>query len=134
MNHAHFGISVQNLDQSIQWYKDVFGFEVLKTFEKPEMEIKGAAIKCGSCELELLEPYNPKVTELTAPEVIPGLRKVGANHFAVSVDDVIACYKDLGDKKVELVGELQNNRFFFARDLDGTLIEIKQAAAPNPMG
>ena len=128
MNHAHFGISVQNLDRAIQWYKDVFGFEVLKTFEKPEMEIKGAAIKCGTCELELLEPYNPKIPEPTEGQVIPGLRNVGANHFAVTVEDVVACFKDLSDKKVELVGELQNNRFFFARDLDGTLIEIKQAS------
>lgn len=43
----HFGISVTDIEESIRWYRDVFGFEVVKQFEKPDLQIKGAVMKKG---------------------------------------------------------------------------------------
>ncbi len=46
-------------------------------------------------------------------------------HRGISAEDVNAFYSELKSKKVELVTELMEQRFFFCKDPDGTLIEVR---------
>jgi catechol 2,3-dioxygenase-like lactoylglutathione lyase family enzyme len=121
----HFGISVVDIDRSVRWYRDVFGFQVVKQFEKPDLQIKGATMKRGDFSLEILQPYLPKALPAEDNSLVVLLRRIGANHFAVGADDVNAFYNELKSKKVELVTELMEQRFFFCKDPDGTLIEVR---------
>lgn len=121
----HVGISVSDLDRSVAWYVSHFGFEETKRFEKPELEIKGAALALGDCGLEILAPYAPVSATKTDDTLVHALRATGANHMALAVDDVAACYRKFVAEGVEMISELLDGRFFFCRDPDGTVLEIK---------
>ena len=127
LKFVHTGISVTDLERSIAWYKDIFGFEEVKRFEKPDLEIKGAALKRGDCVLEILEPYKPQTISNSEKTIAGVLQKIGANHFAISVEDVQSFYSELKSKNVDLVSEIKGNKFFFCRDPDGTVIEVRQS-------
>ena len=60
LKFEHVGISTRNLDRAVAWYRDVFGFEEVRRYEKADLEIKGALLKSGDCCLEILEPYTPE--------------------------------------------------------------------------
>ena len=123
---AHFGISVKDIDRAVEWYRDNFGFEEEKRFEKPDLEIKGAVMTLGSITLEILAPYTPQTAGVKDDSLVAGLRRIGANHFALCVDDIASFYRELKDNKVQLVTDIIDNRLFFCKDPDDTLIEIKQ--------
>ncbi len=122
----HFGISVRDIDKTIEWYKKNFGFELTREFEKPDLEIRGALMKLGDFTLEILQPYFPEPFTAKDNSLITLLQKMGANHFAFSVNDIESTYRKLKENKVELVTELINKKMFFCKDPDGTLIEIRQ--------
>ncbi len=128
MNRArleHLGISVTDIESAIGWYRDVFGLEVVKRFEKPGLQIKGAAMMKGDLYIEILEPYEVNKSFAADDTLVGLLRKIGANHFAVTVEDPESFYRELKSKGVDLVTEIMDRRFFFCRDPDGTLIEIR---------
>ncbi len=122
----HIGLSVSDLEASIAWYQVCFGFEVIKRFEKEEMEIKGALIRSGNCQIELLEPQKKDLAVNDRSTLAHALRRTGSNHFAISVESVSACFETMKSTEVELVTELIENRFYFCCDRDGTLIEVRQ--------
>ncbi len=122
----HFGISVRDIEKSIKWYKENFGFELARKFDKPDLEITGATIKLGDIILEILQPYSPKTFTAKDNSLITLLQKLGANHFALSVGDITSVYQKLKRNKVKFVTELIDNKMFFCRDPDDTLIEIRQ--------
>jgi catechol 2,3-dioxygenase-like lactoylglutathione lyase family enzyme len=78
----HFGISVLDIQRSVRWYQDIFGFQVVKEFEKPELQIKGAVMKRGDLSLEILQPYSPKELPAEDSSLVALLQRIGANHFA----------------------------------------------------
>jgi methylmalonyl-CoA/ethylmalonyl-CoA epimerase len=127
MEIAHFGISVRDLERSVAWYRDVFGFEEVKRFEKPEFEIKAVVVKRGNVSLEILQPGKPQAAPESGNDLAAQLRTVGANHFAVNVDDVKSLYHTLKAKNACLVTGLIDQRLFFCKDPDGSLIEVRQA-------
>ncbi len=122
----HFGISVRDIENSIKWYKENFGFELTREFDKPDLEITGATIKLGDIILEILQPYSPKTFTTKDNSLITLLQKLGANHFALSVGDITSVYQKLKRNKVKFVTELIDNKMFFCQDPDDTLIEIRQ--------
>lgn len=124
----HIGLSVSDLEASISWYQGFFDFEVLKRFEKEGMEIKGALIRSGNCQIELLEPHHKDLAVNDRSTLVHALRRTGSNHFAISVESVASCFESMKSKDVELVTELIENRFYFCCDRDGTLIEVRQIA------
>jgi catechol 2,3-dioxygenase-like lactoylglutathione lyase family enzyme len=122
----HFGISVVDIHRSVRWYQGIFGFKVVKQFEKPELQIKGVVMKRGDLSLEILQPYSPKELPAEDDSLVALLQRIGANHFAISAEDVKSLYNELKSQKAELVTELIEQRFFFCKDPDGTLIEVTQ--------
>ena len=54
MDLAHIAISTVDLNNSVKWYGDFFGFKEIKRFEKQEFEIKGATISDGQIMIEVL--------------------------------------------------------------------------------
>lgn len=126
MNLAHIGISVSDLDSIIKWYKEIFGFEEVKRFEKEIYEIKGAIISNGEMVIELLMPYQLIKKDKPPLSLVEVLRAQGLNHISINVEDVKLYYKKLISQKATLITELIDDRFFFCCDPDNTLIEIRQ--------
>ena len=122
----HAGVTVSDLDEAVAWYAASFGFEETRRFEKAELQIKGATLQLGDGVLELLEPYDPESDPRAGGSLEALLARVGANHFALNVDDVSVAYEKLRGERAELVTELLEEKFFFCRDPFGTLIEVRQ--------
>lgn len=57
--------TVADLDQSITWYKNIFGFELISrvTFSIPSGSAETAIIRSGELRLELLQVENAKRIE-----------------------------------------------------------------------
>jgi len=126
MTFAHIGLTVKDLDVSINWYSLIFGFKEVKRFEKKELEIKGALIANGDMNIELLMPNKLIKNTIEISGLTEALRYQGLNHFALFVDDVKTLFDKMKSEKKSLLTELIDKRFFFCIDPDGTKIEVKQ--------
>ncbi|MBN8219171.1 MAG: VOC family protein [Spirochaetes bacterium] len=123
---AHFGICVRDLDATVKWYRKHLGFTEVKRFERAELEIQGALLSLPGGFIEVLSPLHPAMAAREGL-LVHQLQKLGANHFAVAVDDVKAAFRRMKALPLPYQSELVDGRFFFCKDPEGTLIEIKQA-------
>jgi methylmalonyl-CoA/ethylmalonyl-CoA epimerase len=123
---VHCAISVSDLDRSTEWYHTHFGFIEKRRSEKEGLHIRSAILTAASGTLEVIEPARPYPPEKSTGVLIDELRNIGVNHVAIGVEDIHACYRDLQDCNTEMVTELLDERLFFCKDPDGTLIEVKR--------
>jgi len=122
----HTSISVTDINKTIEWYKINFEFELIREFEKPDLEVKGAVLKLGDFILEVLQSYSPEAHIPAGNSLISHFRQIGVNHIAVSVSNINEIYQKFKNNKIELVGELIGNKTFFCKDPDGILIEVRE--------
>jgi catechol 2,3-dioxygenase-like lactoylglutathione lyase family enzyme len=123
---AHVGISVSDIERAMDWYRDNFGFTLVKQFEKPQLQIKGAVMVQGDCTLEILQPDKGEKAATSHDSLTGELGRIGANHLAITVDNIKALYEKIQAGNNHLVTDLWDQRLFFCKDPDGTLIEVKQ--------
>jgi catechol 2,3-dioxygenase-like lactoylglutathione lyase family enzyme len=141
----HTGITVSNLERSLEFWRDVLGFEFShsahQTGERPEQitGVKGAELKLAVLitpsghKIELLEYFAP------ADRQRVNLRPcdVGHVHVALTVDDLDAVLKKIAESGWKAAGEPQTlkqgpntgKRVVYVRDPDGTTIEFMQMPA-----
>jgi catechol 2,3-dioxygenase-like lactoylglutathione lyase family enzyme len=141
----HKGITVSNLERSIDFYHDVLGLEFATepspVFSGDELSrglgVPGATLrlvmfKAGDASLELLEyctPPSPVDTPLPQSAL-------GAQHVAFLVDDINAAVKELEAKGVEFYspvnvvddGLLAGWRWVYFSDPDGITLELVEVA------
>lgn len=122
----HFAISVANLERSVAWYKKYFGFEEVRRFEKPEFEMKAAILKLEAFVLEIIQPTHPLIKPQEKKTLLAHLQKLGVHHFSLTVNNAAEAFDSLANSNADMVTELMEGRYFFCKDPDGTLIEIKQ--------
>lgn len=121
----HIGITVDDLEVTVAWYEAQFGFTVVKRFEKPSLQIIGALLKLHDSFLEILEHKGMVQEESVLSSLIADLTKKGNYHFAFSVDDIYSSYERLKADGAELLTEIMESRYFFCRDREGRLLEIR---------
>jgi len=143
----HTGITVSNLERSLEFWQNVLGFEFShrahQTGERVEQitGVKGAELKLavvkapGGHKIELLEylaPVDRKNVDLRPCDV-------GSVHVALTVDDLDAVLEKIaasgwkaGRKPQTLTtGPNAGKRVMYVRDLDGTTIEFMQPPAQS---
>lgn len=122
----HGGVSVPNLEQAIDWYHDVLGFDVEKRFEIAAAGAKVAMIRKGNLRFELFEVENAE--PLPDDRRIPNrdLQTHGNKHLAFRVDDGEAFLRHMNEKgaDIALVVRESFGMGFFVRDCAGNLIEF----------
>jgi lactoylglutathione lyase len=112
----HIGIYVKDLEKSLAFYEDLFGFKEVKSFTSGEAKI--AMIDIGGGVLELVQrPGSP-----TAPPV------GNWSHTAIhdpNFDETINKIEKMGlaTRKITIPN---GNRLCFFSDLDGHVIEIME--------
>lgn len=109
----HINMQVRDLEQSIRFWHDLFGFELLEAMP----EHNGAIIGCPHALLAL---YENKDLDLTIPQ--------GFSHFGFHIDnfdEVLAACQALGIK-VEYDGEVQwpKSKSIYLSDPNGYEIEL----------
>jgi len=121
----HTGITVSDIEHSIAFYKDNFGFEELIKKDKPQLELKLASLKLNSSYLELIQPYKTEIKpKIKKNQSLKDLLKNSTSHIAFSIDDLHLAYKALEQNNISLTEF--NEKFFFCQDPDGFLIEVRK--------
>ena len=138
----HTGITVENLERSLAFWRDMLGFELSHTAHQTGelakeitgvagAEIKLAVVKTpGSHKIELLEYLAPPDRKQVALRPCD----VGSVHVALLVDDLDAVlerisasdWKAAGKPQTLTSGPNKGKRVIYVRDPDGTTIEFMQ--------
>jgi len=118
----HFTVTVTDMEQSVKFYRDTLGLEVLGKLVKENGIF--VYLKLGEGMLELFEfdkkgePYKQK-----------DLEDIGIQHLGMTVDDVDEVTEELKAKDVNFLVEPQSVdgvRLAFFEDPDGINIEIME--------
>jgi len=143
----HVGVTVQDLDRSLKFYRDGLGLEVLRRRDhfraehvqrlvglpNAELSVAMLAIPHGG-KLELVQYHEPAgATVLMAPCDRGGL------HFALVVDDIFSLKLRLEEDGTHFFSEPQcapsgpteGSYFVYCRDPDGAIVELIQLATPH---
>ena len=133
----HVGLTVKDLQRSLDFYRDVAGMAAGEIFDghspefdrltnNPGARLRGVHLKTGQFMLQLLEYKAGGGTTLDLHH-----NNVGSPHFCFYVPDVEAKYAELqrrGDVKITsgIVPIAPNMRSFYTEDPDGVPVEFLQ--------
>ena len=122
----HFAISVADLEETIKWYSDIFGFTVVNRSEIPGAGIRVAHMQGTGFLLEVFEA--PGSAPLPEDRKVPNrdLMTQGNKHMSFGVPDGRKAKEELEALGVEvaMVAEVDDTYGVFIRDNTGNLIEI----------
>ena len=132
----HYGITVSDIDRTLQFYRDVLDLDVLAEFSVGgEAFASGVDVPAASAEFVHLDGGDARI-ELVSYDPggdsrpRPSLNEPGAAHLGLSVDDLDSVYANLPDG-VETLSEPQTTesgtRILFVRDPEGNLVELLEA-------
>ena len=101
MKIEHIGVATYSLEDSLKFWRDALGLEVIHTEVVEEQGVRVAMLPLGEPRIELLEP-----TREDSP-VAKFLEKRGAgiHHVAVRVGDIRATLAQLKEKGARLIDE-----------------------------
>ncbi len=125
----HIGIAVENLEQSMAFYRDVLGLELHGTETVEEQKVKVAFFPVGDTEIELLESTDPEgpIAKFIAA------KGQGVQHLAFRVKDIEKTLADLKARGVRLIDEKPRYgaggakiAFLHPKATNGVLVELCQ--------
>ena len=125
----HTGISVYNMEESLEWYKKNLGFELVKDDGYcPPLKAKICFVEKDGYQIELFEYDEPK--KIPEDRLMPNtdLQTVGTKHVAFATDDMDALKAGFVENGVDIAHEVRmgNDAVMFVRDCNGVLIEFIQ--------
>ena len=123
MNYLHTMVRVTNLDESLRFYRDALGLELLKQREVPQGRFTLVFLSAPGDHAAQVE-----LTWNWDPEVYAGGRNFG--HLAYAVDDIYASCQRLIDHGVTISRPPRDGRMAFVRSPDQVSIELLQAGEP----
>jgi len=122
----HFAISVADMEESIQWYNQNFGFTIIDRSEIPGTGVKVAHMQGVNFILEIFCAKNSN--PLPEDRKVPNLDFLtqGNKHIAFGVRDGRKTKKEIEAMGIDiaLIAEVDGTYGIFIRDNTGNLIEI----------
>jgi methylmalonyl-CoA/ethylmalonyl-CoA epimerase len=122
----HVGISVADMDESIEWYKTMLGFELEERVYVDLIPATVAMLRNDQFLIELfaLEDAKPLPEERRIPN--QDIRTHGTKHICYAVEDVSEMVESIRAKGGDIVFEnvVNNTPMAFIRDNTGNLIEF----------
>ena len=127
----HQGISVPDMDASIAWYQEVFGFEVVKDDVVPPLNSRIVFVEKDGFQLELFQYLGEDGKPLPPERKLPNedLKTCGTKHVAYGVENMAALMAHLQEKQVDVVMgpfPMAGDLVCFIRDNSGVLLELIQ--------
>jgi len=131
----HVAVLVENLDQSLTFWKDQLGLNLDHVETVSSMEVKIAFLPLGESEIELVQP----TTEDSGLAKFLKKRGPGLHHICIEVEDISAKLADLREKNVHLIDQepvtMDDGRklaFLHPKSAGGVLIELYELPGERP--
>jgi methylmalonyl-CoA/ethylmalonyl-CoA epimerase len=126
----HLGVSVTNLETSIEWYSKNLGFTLTKQVDLAE-NLRIAILEYEGFGVELIELKDSRKNALAGKEILTQHSTQGIVHFAFEVANVDATATVLRESGVAFACEPTSLpelsvRYFHIYDCDGNLLEFGQ--------
>jgi methylmalonyl-CoA/ethylmalonyl-CoA epimerase len=125
----HIGIAVENINDYINFYKDVLGLRFEGEETVIDQKVKVAFLTIGETRIELLEPT---ADDSPVRKFIES-KGTGVHHLAFDVDDIEADLERLKKAGVRLVDEKPRSgahgtkiAFIHPKEAKGVLVELTQ--------
>ena len=130
---AHVGIAVRSLEVAVPLWVRAFGFHHSETVEFESMRLRIAFLRCGSSELELLEP-----TEADSPVGrFLDKRGEGIHHLSFHVPNLERALEQAAAAGLQLIDRTPREgshdtkiAFPSPRTLNGVLVELCERREP----
>lgn len=129
MRLDHIAVAVNNLDESLRFYKEVLGLECITVETVEEQGVKVAKLELGSTHIELLEPLGPD----TPVGKYLAKRGPGLHHICVYIDNIekeLDKLKNAGVKLIDDKPKIGADGAFIAfvhpQATGGVLLELSQ--------
>jgi catechol 2,3-dioxygenase-like lactoylglutathione lyase family enzyme len=135
----HIGIPVRNLERSLEWYGELFGFTpdfvevaegpgVSKIVQLEDVRLRFAFLRLPNIMLEFLEYDRPVGSDFDRLNC-----DVGAIHVCLEVDDIDRVHRLLTDRGIAFstepttqAGSIAGHVICYFRDPDGIQLELWQ--------
>ena len=128
--HHHLGVSVPDLEASIDWYRRVLGFELVRRQRIETIPADVAILKHGAMHIELFQSEGAKPLPPERREPDLDVRTHGNKHIAFGVTDVDSFAQELRRRGADVVWVKHfqhGGANIFIRDNAGNLIEFLQS-------
>ncbi|MCW3834724.1 VOC family protein [Sphingomonas canadensis] len=125
----HCGLSVPDLEASIAWYRELFGFAVEARTYLPHVPFKGAFLRRGDTRIELFEREGARPLPRERLDPDEDLATHGTKHLSLEVSDIHAAFGYLKEKGIDVAMEIFEGNGLaggYIRDNSGILIELVQ--------
>lgn len=122
----HGGVSVPSLQEAIDWYGRVLGFEVEKRFYIEAAKSHTAMLRKGPLRFEIFEVEGAAPLPEDRRHPPADLRTHGNKHVAFRVEDLEEFLSEMEQKRVDVAFVVRENfgKGCFIRDCAGNLIEF----------
>lgn len=127
--YHHVGVSVADMDGSIDWYDRVLGFKLERRNHVASIPAEIAILRNGDMHVELLKVPNPAPAAVERQTPDDDLQTCGNKHISFSCADVHSVVAVLRERGADIVWvkDQGNGRVnTFLRDFEGNLIEFLQ--------
>ncbi|MEO0031996.1 MAG: hypothetical protein RIS94_1754 [Pseudomonadota bacterium] len=128
----HGGVSVPSLDEAIDWYGRVLGFEVEKRFYIAAAKSHTAMVRKGPLRFEIFEVEGAAPLPEDRRSVPMDLKTHGNKHVAFRVEDLDAFLAEMEQKGADIAFVVREafGKGCFIRDCAGNLIEFVEEPQP----
>ena len=126
MKVHHLAISVRDLEKTVNFYKENFGFKEIQKFTKPEWDGEAVILELGEFQLEIFQFQN----YIDKKDNLSDLKVIGIKHISLEVDNVNKKYREFKEKKIDIDEPVKGTTcawFCFLRDPDGIPIELYES-------
>lgn len=125
----HVALTVNSTEESIQWYQDKLGFQVIHKYNKHGMEITHLKLDNVRLELFCYGEYTKPLPDYRK-DLMDDLHVIGTKHLCIEVDNINKAIKEFKAKGIEFTREIDTagfgGRYIFFKDCNDILIELYQ--------
>jgi catechol 2,3-dioxygenase-like lactoylglutathione lyase family enzyme len=127
----HGGVSVPSLNEAIDWYRRVLGFDLEKRFFIEAANAKAAMVKKGTLRFEIFEVAGAAPLPQDRRHPPSDVRTHGNKHVAFRVADLDAFLEEVEAKGADVAFVVREDfgKGCFLRDCAGNLIEFVEEPA-----